>query len=814
MENPTVKFHPVIFYKTGISIHQKLIHLSLFLIFFISSLYSVQAQNYGTIKGSVISDSGETLPGVNVILKNTHEGVVTNNQGEFEIHNLIPGRYVLQASFVGYKTQQKNIELKASQTLEITIRLDEEVIETETINIQGKSVARQINDQSYEVQAITTKGLENLATDAKSILNGVSGVRIAEDGGVGSNSTFSLNGFSGSQVKFFLDGIPMDNFGSSMSLGDLPVNMIKRIEVYKGVVPVWLGNDALGGAVNIITHNTAKYLDVSYAYGSFNTHRASINSAYSWENGFTIRENFFYNYSDNDYNVYVAKGNGDNEEKWYRRFHDQYKSGTAKIELGVVGKSYADNLLLGLIATGNTKQEQTGATMAKVYGGVLHESQSLIGTLKYNKQNLLVSGLDMSFYGAYTNNESHAIDTLRGVSYDWSGIATVTPGSNDGEIGDRTFTIFNIDEITNQLNASYAMGTNSTLSLNYALSYYHRTVKDSLNPDEENNFFPKVMTKHVFGLAYKYDWAKRWSTTLFTKYYDLNAKTSKRYDQLLTTERVEELTSRQKSAGYGLASSYFITHQSQLKLSYEHAFRMPTPLEMFGDGLFVNPNSDLRPESSDNINLSIDYHNAFDNHHHFSVGASFLYRNAKDLIYVKVSPGSPESSYANSLKIRFLGTEGNVRYQYNEWFHLSANVTYQNITDRAKEILIQQASGDYWQTNYSYGFRLPNRPYLFGNLNTGVNFQNILQDNSNLRFDYFLNFTEKYFLTWVEMGTNNDKYIIPPQWSHDIQLSYSFKGGKYNISAMCTNLMDAKLYDKYYLQKPGRAFNLKLRLLL
>ncbi len=69
---------------------------------------------------------------------------------------------------------------------------------------------------------------------------------------MGSNSTFSLNDFSGDQVKFFLDGIPIEHYGSSFSFGDIPVNMIDRIDVYKGVDTVWLGTDALGGAVNII----------------------------------------------------------------------------------------------------------------------------------------------------------------------------------------------------------------------------------------------------------------------------------------------------------------------------------------------------------------------------------------------------------------------------------------------------------------------------------------------------------------------------------------------------------------------------------
>lgn len=47
--------------------------------------------------------------------------------------------------------------------------------------------------------------------------------------------------------------MPLDTKGSGVSLANLPINIIDRIEIYKGVVPASLGTDALGGAINIIT---------------------------------------------------------------------------------------------------------------------------------------------------------------------------------------------------------------------------------------------------------------------------------------------------------------------------------------------------------------------------------------------------------------------------------------------------------------------------------------------------------------------------------------------------------------------------------
>ena len=57
------------------------------------------------------------------------------------------------------------------------------------------------------------------------------------------------------------------------------MNFAERIEVYKGVVPVGFGSDALGGVINIVTKKRRHgwSLDASYSYGSFNTHKSYVN---------------------------------------------------------------------------------------------------------------------------------------------------------------------------------------------------------------------------------------------------------------------------------------------------------------------------------------------------------------------------------------------------------------------------------------------------------------------------------------------------------------------------------------------------------
>ena len=241
-------------------------------------------------------------------------------------------------------------------------------VELDEVVIVGKSEARRQQEQAFAISVADLSKNYNTSVDIGTITNRMAGVKLRVNGGVGSDYNFTLNGFSGRQVKFFMDGLAMDNFGDAFSINNLPANMVERVEVYKGVLPVGLGADALGGAVNVITRKTANYLDVSYSFGSFNTHKASINGAYTnGKTGLTTRLTSFLNYSDNNYKVYVPIIDLESGQKlgnqWVKRFHDGYKSLGVRLETGFVNRPFADYLLAGIIVAGNDKDIQNGVVM-------------------------------------------------------------------------------------------------------------------------------------------------------------------------------------------------------------------------------------------------------------------------------------------------------------------------------------------------------------------------------------------------------------------------------------------------------------------
>lgn len=697
-----------------------------------------------------------------------------------------------------------------AQTPTDTLQVDTmKHVKVDQVHVTGKTPIRKAKEQAFNVNVIDAKQLYNSSVNINQALNRTTGVRVREDGGLGSTFNFSLNGFSGRQVKFFLDGLPMDNFGSSLTLNNFPATMAERIEIYKGVLPVSLGADALGGAVNIVTRPDANYLDMSYGYGSFNTHKASVNGAYTNANtGFTVRANAFYNYSDNNYKITVKPidlaSDQKKPEQEVERFHDNYRSIGAQVDVGITGRSYADHLLFGAIVSGNNKDIQTGVTMEQVFGARTSQSNSIIPTLKYKKSDLFLEGLDFTLYSAYNITTNNFIDTTR-LRYNW--LQETVPTST-AELS-RTQLKNKDNELLTSANLAYSVNNNHAISLNYALTDFQRKSSDVENPDNITFLMPQGLRKQTLGLAWQatYD---RFTSTVFGKLYDLHAESFENISTNTVAEYVETKMNR-THYGYGVASAYFIMPRLQAKASYEHTYRLPEATELLGDGLYVRRNANLKPEKSDNLNLGALYTVVADGLNQLNLEGNFILRNAEDYIRQDQQQVQPiDRQYINVGKVRTTGVEAEVSYVWNKMLFASVNATYQDINDRTKFIISENLTGTKPVPNLNYGFRLPNMPYLFGNANLGARFYPTGNKENSLNLNYGLSYVEKYYLTPNHIGSNNQD-VIPRQISHDIFADYSLHNGKYVIALECRNLANGKLYDNYLLQKPGRSFFIKLR---
>ena len=679
----------------------------------------------------------------------------------------------------------------------------------EEVRVVGKTALRKVKEQAFNINVIDAKQLYNTSSDLNHALNQSTGIRIREDGGLGSSFSFSLNGFTGKQVKIFVDGLPMDNFGSSLTLNNFPASMANHIEIYKGVLPVSLGADALGGAVNIVTRRDANYLDVSYGYGSFNTHKAGLNGAYTdTTTGFTIRANAFYNYSDNNYKVNVSPIDLTTglvgQEQEVERFHDEYNSIGAQVDLGVTGRSYADHLLIGALVGGNNKDIQTGVTMEQVFGARTSRSNSFIPTLKYKKSDLFLDGLDLTLYSAYNMTTNHFVDTTR-LRFNWlqETIPTSTSELSRTQLKNRD------NEVLATANLSYGLNDKHAFSLNYVLTGFKRKSDDVEDPNNVTFLMPQRLRKQTLGIAWQTTYT-RFTSTIFSKLYMLHAESFENVSRNTIADYQATEMNRTK-AGYGAAAAYFVRPNIQVKASYEHTYRLPEATELLGDGLFVRRNAKLRPEKSDNVNVGALYTILNGPINQLHLEGNFIYRNAKDYIRQDQQQVQPvDRQFINVGDVRTIGGEAEIKYTWNDKLFIGANATYQQIIDRTEFLVSENLTGTIRTPNLNYGYRLPNMPYLFGNANIGFRFHPTPNEDNVLTLNYNAGYVEKYYLTPNQIGKNNQD-VIPRQISHDLLANYALHKGKYVIALECKNLANSKLYDNYLLQKPGRSFFVKLR---
>ncbi|WP_333889391.1 TonB-dependent receptor [Sphingobacterium siyangense] len=754
------------------------------------------------ISGKVSNRNGQAVEGASLLVKSTQIGTVSATDGSFQLKLPSFKQYVIQVSAIGYLSQEKEIVLKPSDTSKVDIMLERDARALKVVDVTGMTEKTKLVQGGFNVNAIETKSLANTTSDLNQILSRSTGVRVRESGGLGSDFNFSINGLSGKQVKFFIDGIPMENFGNSMSLNNIPVNLAERIEVYKGVVPVELGADALGGAVNIVTNQTVeKYLDASYSYGSFNTHRAALSGRYTdVKTGFTINAGGFYNYSDNNYlmrDVTVRLASGGNEVKDAKRFHDAFRSTMGQVEMGFRNKAWADILLVGALYSSGYKERQTGAQQDIVFGQVHSRGNFFMPSLKYKKKDLFLNGLDVSVFASYAKDRTTSVDTSA-AKYNWDG-DIISTDKNFAEQG-----AFSLFKYTNKFfvirtNVAYALNTGNSIDLNYSLTAGRRTgINTYQGAGQENNplDIPNKLDKGVLGLSWQNRlFGERLTTSVFAKQYHIHSYIRSAVYYNGSGYVKEEADQSKDYYGYGIATRFKLTDGAGIKVSFEHAYRLPDVEELFGDGVTVLANPQLKPEESGNYNLGI-YYGIKIGEHHLSAEASGFYRGAKD--FINAVPGGIYSSFINIGKVNITGFDGELKYSYQDWLNFTVNGSYMNALNADKGSTV-------------FEDRIPNQPWLFGNADLGLGKNDLFGKDTRLQFNWFTQYTHWFYLNWPSRGFTEGKSRIPTQTIHNATLTYSFQQGRYNLSLESRNIFNETAYDSFRLQKPGRSFLVKLR---
>lgn len=284
----------------------------------VTSTSIVQAQSSkGTIKGTIKTSDGQPASHVNISLKNTDKGAVTNDRGEFEIKRIDEGTYTLTTSFVGLETREQQVEVKNGETTILPeILLNENAHQLNEVIVLESKTNPFDRKQSDYVAKLPLKNIENpqvyntisaellkdqVITSFNDALKNAPGIdKRWESTGRGGDGAgyFSIRGFAVQPT--LINGI------AGLTTGAPDIANIERVEIMKGPSGTLYGSSLIsyGGLINIVTKRPHNKFggEITYNTGSFGLNRiaADINTPLSKEHKVALRVNTAY-HSENSF---------------------------------------------------------------------------------------------------------------------------------------------------------------------------------------------------------------------------------------------------------------------------------------------------------------------------------------------------------------------------------------------------------------------------------------------------------------------------------------------------------------------------------
>lgn len=228
----------------------------------ISTVAISQSSGKGTIKGKIVdAKNGEALPSVNVSIKGTYYGGVTDPDGNVTITGINPGTYNIEVSLLGYKSvQYTSFKVAAGETATLNVKMEETVLsigkevviigEKPLFNIEETQSTRSITSEDIKVSAVQT----------------VQDVVAMQAGVVQSDNEIHIRGGRTYENSYLLDGISVqDNLGGTGFGLQLSPAAIQEVEVITGGYNAEYGQ-ATSGVVNITTKEGTKSFSGSTSY--------------------------------------------------------------------------------------------------------------------------------------------------------------------------------------------------------------------------------------------------------------------------------------------------------------------------------------------------------------------------------------------------------------------------------------------------------------------------------------------------------------------------------------------------------------------
>lgn len=642
----------------------------------------------------------------------------------------------------------------------------------------------QTEESAQSVQIVEAAAARRRPEDLGALLARERGVALRRFGGLGSPSRISVDGLSGAQVPILVDGVPVEFSAFSSDPSAIPTALVERLEIYRGVVPARFGADALGAAVNVQLsgEQDSNSFAASYQLGSFDTHRASVQSHLRIGDNFFTKAHGFYDTTRNDYMINVDMGLDDGsivQRRVHRKNADYYGVGGG-LSFGLTKLSWANELRLSAFYSQSKRNLPHNIVMTVPYGRPSIDQRQPGLRLKYKKK---WKQLTLKVDGAATYRKLRFVDSDNCV-YDWLG-QCILEKALGGEVLARP-----IDQTLSQpgglarAQLDYAWKSHRFSIVSTATSFSRKGSNKLASPLERDPAKSRHrLFRWISGLEHQWSSpSDRFQNIGFLKTYNQWLRST---PPALGSKTFPEVQAKQFTIGLGDTLRYWAHESLLLKAGYEWTTRLASVDEIFGDGSRHVANLELQPERSHNLNLEAHWKQDF-SIGDFSVDSTWAFRELSDAI--AQIPDQNTVSSQNVVQARSFSADLGLGWSApGQWLSLSINGSWVDFRNQAKDGPFLRFKGD----------RMPAQPWLRANALIGLRWFSPFSARDELSFDIRSRYVHPFYRGWESAGSTAFKQQVPRQWVLDADLTYQtyIEHRAVSMSLGVYNILDSQAFD-------------------
>lgn len=253
--------------------------------------FSLIAQNKKAgVTGKILDPQGKPLVRAEVGLRSVLSGIAqtiqTDDSGEYSFTNITPGDYILTASASGLTTQNRSIQVKPEATVhapDITLPLA--AVQQSITVVSASRVEELQQDSPLPIEAVSSQhikrtGYENVGD----VLSELPGVVTRDNASFSGAAEEQIDGIASQDILVLQDGLPIVGArgikSGILDLDQQDIGKLDQVEVVRGAASSLYGTDAVGGVINMITHEPTQTFELGA--------RTSGGTLGAFDNGLTL----------------------------------------------------------------------------------------------------------------------------------------------------------------------------------------------------------------------------------------------------------------------------------------------------------------------------------------------------------------------------------------------------------------------------------------------------------------------------------------------------------------------------------------------